>query len=557
MATINQKVLDWLYRVLVNDYSNINSTYNNVAQLLSRYSSLSPRTDVYTYDNGKSALLLKVSGTIPVVFRGTCYRFPIAIWIPYLYPLEAPLVYVIATEGMVIRPGQHVDLQGKIYHPYLVGWANNSDRFNLIDFVEILRDVFAKEPPVISRPQSSTHRGTSSLSSDIQRPVSQVSQQENNLLPPPPPPPPPPKPEKDNRQSLRSGAQKWENGPPLPPLPPSLGPSLGNPHAEIAHSNHQTHLSQGLNNFVQQKTNGDLYKSPPSVLEQSHPRDFYLSRESQRSPGPRYSSLKPIDLIYQVYPKAQLTSNKIVSPLQQDVHIQYPKQQIYSHQKLQLQPSQVSKSQSPCLKPETPPDLLSAPLALTAPLPSNTDPHAPPIPSNPEKDLLLQKIGHELYYRRQKIREEIDSTIPGLQAQRDDMLASLAKMETEIYALNSLDNLITTNTSILHTSLKQADTVILSSQHRRLPSVDELLVAPNVVANQLYDLVSEERSLGDALFVLARAVEKGRISPVVFVKMTRSLSREWYLKKALVRKIGLGMGLITSKNLQVQEKNSK
>jgi ESCRT-I complex subunit TSG101 len=24
---------------------------------------------------------------------------------------------------MVIRPGQHVDPQGKVYHPYLVGWA--------------------------------------------------------------------------------------------------------------------------------------------------------------------------------------------------------------------------------------------------------------------------------------------------------------------------------------------------------------------------------------------------------------------------------------------------
>jgi hypothetical protein len=26
-------------------------------------------------------------------------------------------------EGMMVRPGQHVDPQGKIYHPYLVGWA--------------------------------------------------------------------------------------------------------------------------------------------------------------------------------------------------------------------------------------------------------------------------------------------------------------------------------------------------------------------------------------------------------------------------------------------------
>lgn len=415
--------------------------------------------------------------------------------------------------------------------------------------MEILRDIFAKDPPVISRPQSSTYRGTHFLSSEIKKPASQVFEQESKVLPPPPPP----KPEKDTRQSLRSGAQKWESSPRLPPLPPSLG----NSHTVIGHSHYQTQSSQCLDNFVQQKSNGIHYSTPPSIPEHNRPRDSESSSESLQSPDLRYSSSRPINLTYQAYSKAQLTPNQLTSPLPQEIQIQYPQQQIYSHQNLQLRPSQVSKPQSPCLKSETPPDLLSAPLALTTPSSSETHHHAPPIPSNPEKDLLLQKIGHELYSRRQKIRDQIDSTIPGLQAQRDAMLTSQTKMENEIQALNSLSNLITTNTSILHTSLKQADIVILSSQHRRPPSVDELLVAPNVVSNQLYDLVSEERSLGDALFALARAVEKGRISPVVFVKMTRSLSREWYLKKALVQKIGLGMGLITSKNLQIQKKSSK
>lgn len=27
------------------------------------------------------------------------------------------------TESMVVRPGQHVDPQGQVYHPYLVGWS--------------------------------------------------------------------------------------------------------------------------------------------------------------------------------------------------------------------------------------------------------------------------------------------------------------------------------------------------------------------------------------------------------------------------------------------------
>lgn len=125
------------------------------------------------------------------------------------------------------------------------------------------------------------------------------------------------------------------------------------------------------------------------------------------------------------------------------------------------------------------------------------------------------------------------------------MLAALTNMQSEIHALESLTGLLASNTNILHTALRNADGVIESSQHRAAPGIDEILVAPTVVGNQLYELVSEERSLGDALFVLGRAVERGRISPAVFTKMTRSLAREWYLKKALVKKIGKGMGLTT------------
>lgn len=125
------------------------------------------------------------------------------------------------------------------------------------------------------------------------------------------------------------------------------------------------------------------------------------------------------------------------------------------------------------------------------------------------------------------------------------MYAALKNMQSEFSALESLQSTLTSNTQILHTALRDADAVIESSAHRAAPGIDEILVAPTVVGNQLYELVSEERSLGDALFVLGRAVEKGRITAATFAKMTRSLAREWYLKKALVKKIGRGMGLDT------------
>lgn len=116
-------------------------------------------------------------------------------------------------------------------------------------------------------------------------------------------------------------------------------------------------------------------------------------------------------------------------------------------------------------------------------------------------------------------------------------------MQSEISALAQLSNLLQNNTNILRDTMRRADETIENSKALPEPDIDQLLVAPTVVGNQLYELVAEERALADAIFVLGRAVERGRVAPAVFAKTTRSLAREWYLKKALVKKIGLGMGL--------------
>lgn len=131
----------------------------------------------------------------------------------------------------------------------------------------------------------------------------------------------------------------------------------------------------------------------------------------------------------------------------------------------------------------------------------------------------------------------------GLQAQRTAMMSAFSTLQSEMGTLNQTSGLLQSNANILIDALRKADSVIEGSKRQTAPDIDELLVAPTVVANQLYALVAEEKAIGDTIFVLGRAVERGRVSPAVFAKTTRSLAREWYLKKALVRKIGKGMGL--------------
>lgn len=204
---------------------------------------------------------------------------------------------------------------------------------------------------------------------------------------------------------------------------------------------------------------------------------------------------------------------------------------------------------------------MDEPLTLSVPSPSQSSLPAPPIPPNPEKDALLRQLASTLHAARQRSRAEDDASLAGLAAQRAAMLAALGTMQAELSGLSQLSALLGSNTSALHDALRRADAILegsnsnggdpSSSQGQSAgggsrpppPGIDELLVAPTVVAVQLYDLVAEERALADAIFVLGRAVERGRVSPQAFARTTRGLAREWYLKKALVRKIGKGMGL--------------
>ncbi|EHK23989.1 uncharacterized protein TRIVIDRAFT_45522 [Trichoderma virens Gv29-8] len=526
---VQQHVLNWLYSVLTSEYHDVNRTYNDVATVLARYPTLAPRTDVHTFPNGASALLVHLTGTIPVLFRGTTYRFPISIWVPHAYPREAPLVYVTPTETMMVRPGQHVDPQGQVYHPYLAGWGDFWDKSSLNDFLSVLSDVFAKEPPVISRQQP--------------RPTAQSpppAQEPPPITPHPPerppastsspahpvpiqaesrPPPPPPKPHQEAPHQ-EAPRQDVRSPPPIPPHPHLASPS---PPSSGMPSRYESAPPLP----PQPQT------SRPPYQPQAQPLPQYANAQG---PAPPHSPPQGPSPGYNGHfdAQGQLPPQRQWQPPPQ----QQPQQQAWDRippQQHQLQPQPIHQKSPP------PPNLLDDALNLEI---SSRAIEAPPIPPNPEKDALLRQLAQTLASIRQRSRQQNESSMAGLEAQQAAMLSAMSAIQAEMGQLTQFSSIITSNTNILHDALRKADAVIEGSRSHVVPDIDELLVAPTVVSNQLYRVVAEERALGDAIFMLGRAVERGRISPAAFAKMTRSLAREWYLKKALARKIAQGMGLI-------------
>ncbi|GCB19753.1 tumor susceptibility gene 101 protein [Aspergillus awamori] len=580
MAAVPQRTLNWLYSVLIRDhydprqtYQDPNRTYYDVANVLGQYPSLGPRTEVYTYENGFSALLLQLTGTLPVTFRGTVYKFPITLWIPNTYPREPPLVYVTPTQDMAVRVGQHVTLEGRVYHHYLAHWAEAWERSSLIDFLMILREVFAKEPPVRYKQQQPVQPRPPppaqvqaqapplpplppELDTSINRPspthsAPNASPQVPAQVPPPPPPKPGQTPEPQPQGTPSSG--RYSSPPPLPPLPPkehdsrriSMQPQtgIGNPMNRPQYLPDRSQVpvvASGQYQLPQQpqhvSQSTPAYQTGPAQFQS--PNGVPVTRSDDPSRGlPQRNSYHPVQ---QAPPAAYQRPPPQQVPPQGSPHVGLQQAQ---------QPAPRPKSETQ--------DLLTSPFELELPSFAPTGP-APPIPPNPEKDALLRAVSKTLAETLQANVAQSETAAQSLISQSHSLHAAIATLQGEVSSLNTLNATLQSNTTTLQQSLMRADGVIADAQSRisssapssstdpvtsGLPPIDEVLVAPTVVGKQLYDLVAEERGIQQAIYALQAALVKGVIGVETWSRHTRGLAREAFLKRALIRKIGKGMGL--------------
>lgn len=112
-----------------------------------------------------------------------------------------------------------------------------------------------------------------------------------------------------------------------------------------------------------------------------------------------------------------------------------------------------------------------------------------------------------------------------LRAQQQALQSAYSRLQAELSELQHLDAALASNEQILKGAMVEADRAMDDARRRQVPDVDDVLVAPTVVGQQLYTLAAEERGIADALFILGRALDKGRISADVFVKVNDTSSR--------------------------------
>lgn len=175
-----------------------------------------PYNTLLAYDDGRTQLLLCIHGLLPINFRGAAYNIPINVWITREYPTQPPIVYVVPTGDMLVRPGKFLEVSGRSNSEYMQQWERKSEGCNLLGLLEGLQHQFSNDPPVYAKP-----RETTPPPAPVAGPVNSSLSPAYSSRPPPPlpgvarsPPPAPATPLGTIQQVPQS-----PNRPVLPPKP--------------------------------------------------------------------------------------------------------------------------------------------------------------------------------------------------------------------------------------------------------------------------------------------------------------------------------------------------
>ncbi|KAK4058834.1 Suppressor protein stp22 of temperature-sensitive alpha-factor receptor and arginine permease [Microbotryomycetes sp. JL221] len=334
-------------RAACRHYTHRDNAVSQIVPLLETYAgNLYHEASEFTYDDGRVELLMCLTGVLPVPIGPNVYHCPVSLWLPLDFPSKPPMVYVVPSATLAIKPGPGLDPSGKLSAPYLDNWQVKPEGCTLLNLVEELIHMFSARYPVVARAQRDSAQsrplpprsaspprpppptGLSSRSSPMHvRSSSTASTQHapsrsRTGSPPRPPPPPgygaPPAPQTpvpaprpivlhsgspsqlhSRSNSLRSVGSPPPAPPPLPPpVPPmpAASPPHANGYAASPHPHYQAPTPVPPKSFARSATSSGLgsgWTTSDSTrlgTGQSHSSSSTMLTEGGQSESPPLSS---------------------------------------------------------------------------------------------------------------------------------------------------------------------------------------------------------------------------------------------------------------------------
>ncbi|KAG5353944.1 hypothetical protein C0989_011432 [Termitomyces sp. Mn162] len=510
MSSAQSLTQKWL-RHNAQPYPNPDRVYADIDLLLQRYSTLRPKSDA-AFDDGRTQLLLCVHGLLPISFRGASYNIPVAIWLAREYPKQPPIAYVVPTNDMLVKPGKHLDVSGRCNIEYIQHWERKSEGCNLSALVEAMQVQFSEEPPVYAKPPQTVGSGVPSRTLG-------VGDLRDRPLP--------------LSQLVRSSTR------PISPDPPALPPR------PVTATIHSPSGSQSRIASPPRETPGT---SPP--LSGPLPPQYRGYYTGPTTP-PRYA--RPIGLNAPVpyVPYHDTQSNGITSlatgpsptlPLPPSSAASAPSNHVVAPQPPSPEYSIVQPVRAPTvnlLDEDSPDAILNAPSAFAPP---------PPRPPNPELLRLHDQVHQKLTSELSSLSQALALDAERLRAHQTDLLAGEPAIHDEMARLEAVRDVCRNVALRLKSSVQQAEANITELRRKGDPEVDELICSTTIVHNQLITLIAEDNAIEDTIYHLHRALNSGRIDLERFLRSTRLLAEEQFMKRALIERIqeGIPMGMSMS-----------
>ncbi|KAH7930812.1 UEV-domain-containing protein [Leucogyrophana mollusca] len=524
----------WL-RQNVSSYPQKDRVYVDIDAALRRFPTLRPKSDVYTYDDGRTQLLLCVHGLLPISFRGASYNIPIAVWVTREYPRHPPIAYVVPTQDMLVRPSRSVEVSGRCTIEYIQDWERKSEACNLSALLEAMQEQFSRGPPLYAKP----------------KPTASPTPSSSRLAPTP-------------RAPAQPAPAFSTERPALPPKPGSASSPPVPPRPLTTSSNHIPVPAA----ITPQTTYNTLYNRPPPPLprdreEDVRPPQYQHPLNSQFTPSGTFGgpssglgreSLSPAGNYHMPFPPHSRHTPSLGADSPPPMSHSppsgpYPHSGQVRQQSMSSPPPTALPPPIMAPKPATPPqNLLDEESGETSSFVPDHRAPAPPRPPNPELLRLHTQVHQKIVSELASLSQVMYLDAERLQAQQTDLLAGEPAIRDEMARLEAVRDVCRNVSGRLRSTVEQGERNVSDLRRKGDPEVDELVCSTSIVHNQLVNLVAEDNAIEDTVYHLHRALNTGRIDLERFLRTTRVLAEEQFMKRALIEKIqaGIPMGMSVS-----------
>lgn len=128
-----------------------------------------------------------------------------------------------------------------------------------------------------------------------------------------------------------------------------------------------------------------------------------------------------------------------------------------------------------------------------------------------------------------------------LRTHQNDLLAGEPAIRDEMARLEAVRDVCRGVAARVGAVVQEAERNVAELKRKGDPDVDELVCSTTIVHNQLINLVAEDNAIEDTIYHLHRALNTGRIELERFLRTTRALAEEQFMKRALAEKILAGI----------------